>query len=509
MRILLSLALLLSLFSFPASAQDTIRPEWVLRRSSPVPNGNAEAWGIAADGTGNLYWSTNQDGSGFLDGLDAVTYKLDADGDELWPAPNTYKGQFAQQIYAADVAGDTLIICGRNCRSNSVNLELCDMLIIAIDISTGDTLWTSIWDRGYGYEEADGIAVVHDGIYITGWSDGGATNWDAGIVKLGRDGKILWSNAWGSSNNDHQDGHIVMDDTVIYGAGLYNGGISTVIVLRGYDGQSMLAKFSRTDGSYMEHTTFGRNDSWLNFENALGMTSDGEFLYVVGNTTVAPNDNQLFIRKFDKNLHQIWETFWGGPGTETARSIAVAPDGMIYVGASTNTYGAGDYDGAILRITPDGSILSFRTWGGAGNDQIYDLILHNGFLYATGRTQSFHPQGKGEGFLFKAGADGIAGISSDDIDDISRSPSLSGNHPDPFTTSTSITFTVHLPGYVRLSIHDMLGREAATLLARHLEPGTYTLPWHAAGYPAGRYLCRLVADGKAATDALALEPGGF
>jgi hypothetical protein len=46
---------------------------------------------------------------------------------------------------------------------------------------------------------------------------------------------------------------------------------------------------------------------------------------------------------------------------------------------------------------------------------------------------------------------------------------------------------------VRLSLHDVLGREVAVLVDERKEPGEYTARWDAGGMPTGAYFYRLQA----------------
>ena len=80
---------------------------------------------------------------------------------------------------------------------------------------------------------------------------------------------------------------------------------------------------------------------------------------------------------------------------------------------------------------------------------------------------------------------------------------LRQNHPNPFTHSTSITFTIPsstssealLSGQesipVQLRIYDILGNEVATPVNENLLPGEHQVVFDAVGLPAGIYFCQL------------------
>jgi len=78
---------------------------------------------------------------------------------------------------------------------------------------------------------------------------------------------------------------------------------------------------------------------------------------------------------------------------------------------------------------------------------------------------------------------------------------LSQNYPNPFNPTTSFEFQVARSSakggsasggeFVTLKVLDVLGREVATLVNEHRQPGTYTVRWDASGFPSGVYFYRL------------------
>lgn len=74
---------------------------------------------------------------------------------------------------------------------------------------------------------------------------------------------------------------------------------------------------------------------------------------------------------------------------------------------------------------------------------------------------------------------------------------LQQNFPNPFNAITSITFDVAEPGYVRLTVYDMVGREVSTLVRQQLEAGRHVVSFDAGDLPSGMYLYRLEVNGFA------------
>jgi hypothetical protein len=101
---------------------------------------------------------------------------------------------------------------------------------------------------------------------------------------------------------------------------------------------------------------------------------------------------------------------------------------------------------------------------------------------------------------------------AESIEDITRKEiKLSNNYPNPFNPSTTIEYTVpSLSGIsnytktssmstlndkinVKLTIHDILGREVATLVDEQEKPGIYEVKWNANNQPSGVYIYQLKA----------------
>jgi len=124
------------------------------------------------------------------------------------------------------------------------------------------------------------------------------------------------------------------------------------------------------------------------------------------------------------NAGLLFSTYLGGTGEDIARSIAVAPDGQIWVGGYTfstdfpTTVGSyrpfysGSGDAFLTRIDPTAAAVTYSTYiGGTGQDQAKKIILDpQGRVAITGYTLSTDfqvtlnamqpaPAGKGDAFL--------------------------------------------------------------------------------------------------------------
>jgi len=77
------------------------------------------------------------------------------------------------------------------------------------------------------------------------------------------------------------------------------------------------------------------------------------------------------------------------------------------------------------------------------------------------------------------------------------------NYPNPFNPSTKIRFSIPSRegwqrnadgvGLVTLKVFDISGKEVATLVNEHLQPGTYETDWNASAFSSGVYFYKIVA----------------
>ncbi len=84
------------------------------------------------------------------------------------------------------------------------------------------------------------------------------------------------------------------------------------------------------------------------------------------------------------------------------------------------------------------------------------------------------------------------------------------NFPNPFLSSTIITYRLLRPGRVKLAVYDLLGRSIRTLVRGNQSPRMYHVSWdgrNEAGepVPAGLYLCYLRTGNKVVTHSMILQ----
>jgi len=70
---------------------------------------------------------------------------------------------------------------------------------------------------------------------------------------------------------------------------------------------------------------------------------------------------------------------------------------------------------------------------------------------------------------------------------------LLNNYPNPFNSSTTISYDLPQPGKVTIDIYDILGRKVQTLVNGHQQAGSHSLIWNADGFSSGVYFYKLQA----------------
>lgn len=70
---------------------------------------------------------------------------------------------------------------------------------------------------------------------------------------------------------------------------------------------------------------------------------------------------------------------------------------------------------------------------------------------------------------------------------------LGQNYPNPFNPVTNIEFSMPVQGYVKISVHDISGREIETIVGKNLSAGKYKADWDASKYSSGIYFYTILS----------------
>ncbi|MCK4788571.1 MAG: hypothetical protein KAV87_32820, partial [Desulfobacteraceae bacterium] len=258
--------------------------------------------------------------------------------------------------------------------------------------SQGDVEWERVYG-GNGDDYAFSLQKTSEGGYIiagTTYSYGFGEG-DAWIIKLTSDGSIEWQKTYGGSDDDtirslrqtNDGGYIAAGCTKNWGAGLQD-----IWVL----------KLSST-GSIEWQKTYGGSDD--DYGSSIEQTSDGGYIVAAKTSSFGDLSEDAWILKLSSTGSIEWQQIYGGSGDDWASDIHQTNDGGYIVVGSTYSFGAGDCDGWILKLSSTGNTEWQRTYGGYDYDYTWSIrqTSDRGYI-AAGHTYSFG-FGQDDAWVFK------------------------------------------------------------------------------------------------------------
>jgi uncharacterized delta-60 repeat protein len=270
-----------------------------------------------------------------------------------------------------------------------------DFLILTLD-SSGTVLWSKRYGGPYN-DMPSSIQQTTDGGYVvagrTGSYGGGGDNfW---IIKLNSNGAVEWEKTYGGTSNDFANsiqqttdgGYIVVGRTDSF-ARKYN----------------VWALKLNSDGSVQWEKSYGGNT----FDNgkSVQQTTDGGYIIAGNTTSYGAGSNDAWIMKLNSNGGVLWAKAYGGISSDHANSIQQVSDGGYIVAGTTRSFGAGLDDAWILKLEPGGSVQWSKSYGGIGGDDVYSIqqTIDGGYVVA-GATESFGAGGY-DGWVLKLNSSG-------------------------------------------------------------------------------------------------------
>jgi hypothetical protein len=136
-------------------------------------------------------------------------------------------------------------------------------------------------------------------------------------------------------------------------------------------------------------------------------TGDGGYIVAGATGSFGAGEADAWIIKLSPDGTVDWQKAYGGDRPDAASSIQQTDDGGYIVAGATKSFGAGDRDIWILRLRPDGTIEWQNTYGGDKQDAVLSLQLTNdkGYIVA-GVTGSLGPDEDFDVWILKLSPDG-------------------------------------------------------------------------------------------------------
>jgi len=283
----------------------------------------------------------------------------------------------------------------------------------------GDGTFTLSWHyRNLGDYDQNGTVAVEDIIPLAehfgslSWEE--ADNWLPAVIDGSGNGRVGIEDitpiaVYIAANVDHyaiegavaEEGPWQVVDVISQSAGMGNGRLQYEYVVSESDYRRYrVTACDLTDnaGNPSNSVMFPVFQEWGHTwggsdpDYSFGVSADGSGnVYVVGSTgAFGVGGGDVLLLKYSAIGKLLWQKTWGGDYWDIGHGISIDEYGNVLVVGTTNSFGAGRSDVALLEFSPDGALLSQRTWGGTSNDDGCDLAKDaDGNLYVVGATYSF------------------------------------------------------------------------------------------------------------------------
>ena len=294
------------------------------------------------------------------------------------------------------------------------------------------------WAASYGglsFDGADSVQQTSDGGYIVAGrtKSFGAGEEDIWVMKLTGDGSVTWQKAYGGTGDDvakfvqqtSDGGYIVAGSTRSFRAAYdiwvlkltANGSLTWQKTYGGTDNDAALAVQQTSEGGYVVagytySFTNGLCDMWVlkltadgsltwqktyggsgdDFAYSVQQTSDGGYIVAGYTDSFGAGLYDIWVLKLTANGSVTWQKTYSGTngGGDGGSSIQQTSDGGYILSGYTYSFGAGQADTWVLKLTANGTITWQKTYGGAGHDFAVSVqeTADGGYIVA-GRSESF------------------------------------------------------------------------------------------------------------------------
>ncbi|MDK9700297.1 MAG: T9SS type A sorting domain-containing protein, partial [bacterium] len=407
-----------------------------------------------------------------------------------------------------------------------------------------------------GYTEGTNFPTTTNALFTS--SRGGMSDWFVTQVSLdgtqlqystylgssGSSTNVLFEESANSINSDHQGGVFITGTVNGPDFPVTLGAYDTTFNGFGDSTDAAIVHLSIRNSQIIASTYLGGIGRDMNADLAV---IDTNFVYVTGATSsfdfpvVGPcydsshsdnRFNQYLVRISYDLSHIERSTFWGGIAFPGNSKLLIISDTSIIVcgvtdaqnlpttsNAESRTYLGGIFDIYLVKFNRELTDLLYGSYfGGNDADGVSAKVCdEQGRLYLTGGTGSNNFPTTANAFdptyndTTQWGDDGFFTIFSIPttglIEPTVNAPSttqLLGNYPNPFNSSTTISYSLPKPGQVDLRLFDITGREVATLVNQRQPTGSYRVTLDGEHLSSGTYFVRMQAGDFVKTQKMVL-----
>ena len=145
-------------------------------------------------------------------------------------------------------------------------------------------------------------------------------------------------------------------------------------------------------------------------------------------------------------------------------------------------------------VTPAGTFLNCIKVCSTNYDSAGNMVLRNYYYYAHGigivyQYRDFPVNETHTDALITYST--ISSVRNDQSGITPNTFSLEQNYPNPFNPTTTINYSLAKAGNVKISVYDITGSKAATIVNENKPAGSYTVHFNGSNLASGIYLYRL------------------
>ena len=262
---------------------------------------------------------------------------------------------------------------------NISKLLILLMMLIMMASSYSQFKWTA---GGPLDDNANSISQTSNGGYwVAGYTKTyGLPGQNAYLLRFNSLGSLLFSRVFGGTGTEVAYSVVNTSD-----GGCAVAGWTNSYGQGGYD--MYITKFDAA-GSLQWNRVIGGTD--VDYATSIIQTSDGGFVVTGQTMSYGAGNVDLIILKLSNVGNILWTRTAGYLGNDVGACVIETTDGGFAVCGNTSSYGSGSTDVFIVKTNSSGVVLWSRVIGGSGQDQASSLIqLSDGSLVAVGSTTSF------------------------------------------------------------------------------------------------------------------------
>jgi hypothetical protein len=95
---------------------------------------------------------------------------------------------------------------------------------------------------------------------------------------------------------------------------------------------------------------------------------------ITGSSSSFTNHMEVFLLKLDSTGNKLWSNHFGGEESDLGRKVFTTPNGDIFISGYTNSFGTGDFDFYLLKVTSDGVLVWEKNYGSPDWERVNDAI---------------------------------------------------------------------------------------------------------------------------------------